>query len=88
MFFCSPGTVALCSLLTGSVISRFYNPAVAATVLGADSPLLQRPNGTDVSDEPFEVELPNEIKFNIASSLCLLVGLVQVSLYLPLSYLN
>jgi len=68
----------LCSLLTGSVISRFYNPNVAATVLGEDSPLLVRPNNSDTS-EVFEVELPNDVKFAIASSLCLLVGLVQVS---------
>lgn len=72
-----PGTVALCSLLTGSVISRFYAPSVAATVLGADSPLLQVNETTP--GEPVEIELPNDVKYAIASSLCLLVGLVQVS---------
>lgn len=73
----SLGTVALCSLLTGSVISRFYAPSVAATVLGADSPLLQV-NAT-TPGEPVEIDLPNDVKYAIASSLCLLVGLVQVS---------
>ncbi|XP_053400591.1 solute carrier family 26 member 6-like [Mercenaria mercenaria] len=77
----SMGTVALCSLLTGSVISRFYNPELAASILGPDvtKTLTQEANATatDAAD-PIEIELPNHAKIAIASSLCLLVGLVQL----------
>ncbi|XP_045204648.2 sulfate transporter-like [Mercenaria mercenaria] len=77
----SMGTVALCSLLTGSVISRFYNPTFASTVLGTNLTNslsdAERNISTDPSD-PIEVELPNHVKFDIAASVCLLVGFVQL----------
>ena len=73
--------MALCSLLTGSVISRFYNPELAKSILGQNvtQTLLKKANAT-VTDphDPVEIELPNYAKIAIASSLCLLVGLVQV----------
>jgi hypothetical protein len=74
------GTVALCSLLTGSVISRFYNPELAKSVLGQNvtNALVQEANSTFDPVDPIEIELPNHVKIAIASSLCLLVGLVQV----------
>ncbi|KAL4229850.1 hypothetical protein ACF0H5_010242 [Mactra antiquata] len=77
----SMGTVALCSLLTGSVISRFYNPALAATVLGTNetNALLQNASLTSTnSDEPIEIDLPNHVKIAIASSVCLFVGVAQL----------
>ncbi|XP_060582816.1 prestin-like isoform X2 [Ruditapes philippinarum] len=76
----SMGTVALCSLLTGSVISRFYNPELAKSVLGQNvtNALVQEANSTFDPVDPIEIELPNHVKIAIASSLCLLVGLVQL----------
>ena len=75
------GTVAICSLLTGSVISRFYDPALASSVLGLNltNTLSEEEKNisTDPSD-PIEVELPNHVKFDIAASVCLLVGFAQV----------
>lgn len=77
----SMGTVALCSLLTGSVISRFYNPTLASSVLGQNvtDSLVQiaESESTDPND-PIEIEIPSHVKIAIASSLCLLVGLVQL----------
>ncbi|XP_060582820.1 prestin-like [Ruditapes philippinarum] len=77
----SMGTVAICSLLTGSVISRFYDPALASTVLGVNltNTLSEEEKNisTDPSD-PIEVELPNHVKFDIAASVCLLVGFAQL----------
>lgn len=75
------GTVALCSLLTGSVISRFYSPTLASSVLGAnETDSLVRNATAEATDpnDPIEIELPSHVKIAIASSLCLLVGLVQV----------
>ncbi|XP_052795509.1 sulfate transporter-like isoform X2 [Mya arenaria] len=79
----SMGTVALCSLLTGSVISRFYTPELAATVLGTNRTEGILHNMTipeNAKDEPVEIELPNDVKFAIASSVCLLVGIVQTAM--------
>ncbi|KAL4229849.1 hypothetical protein ACF0H5_010241 [Mactra antiquata] len=74
----SMGTVALCSLLTGSVISRFYNPALAVTVLGQNRTAQMLENVTTDGVDPLEVELPDDVKIIIASSVCLLVGVVQL----------
>lgn len=81
------GTVALCSLLTGSVISRFYDPALAPLVLGTgssnggNSSLGSGNQSTPViiDEETMKIDLPNHVKIAIAASLCLMVGLVQVS---------
>jgi hypothetical protein len=63
------------------VISRFYDPALASTVLGVNltNTLSEEEKNisTDPSD-PIEVELPNHVKFDIAASVCLLVGFAQV----------
>ena len=76
------GTVALISLLTGSVVSRFYDPSLASAVLGANQTEEILHNMTipdNAKDEPIEVELPDHVKINIAASICLLVGLAQVT---------
>ncbi|XP_052282079.1 sulfate anion transporter 1-like isoform X2 [Dreissena polymorpha] len=77
----SMGTVALISLLTGSVVSRFYDPSLASAVLGANQTEEILHNMTipdNAKDEPIEVELPDHVKINIAASICLLVGLAQM----------
>jgi len=76
-----PGTVALCSLLTGSVISRFYTPEMAATILGQNETDRLLVNVTAPEGEPIEVELPDSAKIMIAMSVCFLVGVVQVRPY-------
>lgn len=77
----SMGTVALCSLLTGSVISRFYDPALASIVLGNTTVEDVASNMTSsITDDPIKIELPEEVKINIAVSLTLIVGLVQLAM--------
>ena len=83
--FLYSGTVALCSLLTGSVISRFYDPALAPLVMGSSTSgngtLLADNQSTPlvIDDEMMKIELPNHAKIAIAASLCLLVGVIQVN---------
>ena len=84
IIFLYSGTVALCSLLTGSVISRFYDPALAPLVMGnsnsGNGTLLADNQSTPliIDDETMKIELPNHAKIAIAASLCLLVGVIQV----------
>lgn len=81
----SMGTVALCSLLTGSVISRFYDPALAPLVLGTttggNTTLGSNQSTIPVVDEEtMKIDLPNHVKIAIAASLCLLVGVIQLAM--------
>ena len=61
------------------MISRFYDPALAPMVLGTGNATLGSGNESVVIDEEtMKIDLPNHVKIAIASSLCLLVGVVQV----------
>ena len=70
------GTVAVVSLLTGSVVARFYGDTTGQQLLG---------NGTagnetmGFEDMDASASLPDDVKIGIVMSLALLVGIAQVS---------
>ena len=77
------GTVTVVSLLTGSVIARFYGDATGPTTVASSNssgnvtvyPVYQD-DGNDEDDLP---KLPDDIKIKIIITLTFLVGIVQVS---------
>ncbi|XP_052796672.1 prestin-like [Mya arenaria] len=81
----SMGTVAVVSLLTGSVVARFYNATSGATANGMGNLTIAGNESLGLFESPSEGigtgedgGLPVETKLGIAMSLSLLVGLTQI----------
>ena len=72
------GTVAVVSLLTGSVVARFYGDVNGGQLLGNSTTGNET---TGVGDMDASASLPDDIKIGIVMSLALLVGIAQVSHY-------
>ena len=73
---CSTGTVAVVSLLTGSVVARFYEKAAIAQDI-VNGTLLNVTDGMepDIDDVP---QLATDVKLGIVMTVALLVGFTQV----------
>ena len=74
--FCAIGTVAVVSLLTGSVVARFYGDGNGLSSLGGNATM---GNMTlDYEDMDSRSPIPTDVKIGIVMTLALLVGITQV----------
>ena len=73
---CVKGTVAVVSLLTGSVVARFYGDGNGLSSLGGNATMGNMTLDYEDMDSPSPI--PADVKIGIVMTLALLVGITQV----------